>query len=83
MENGKSKIANRKRQISKSQTQKRLLASEKLARRTERWYKRLVPQYPDIDPHDLHLIITELLKTRKERMELMFLKRREDGIYVF
>ena len=68
--------------LSKSR-QKRLYRLEARARRTERWYKRLAPQFPDIDPHDLHLIIESLLRTRKERMEVMFLKRRKDGRYVF
>ncbi|MDZ7290600.1 MAG: hypothetical protein ONB44_03110 [candidate division KSB1 bacterium] len=71
------------RRIKQQAKRKPLSASEKLARRIERWHKRLAPQFPDIDPHDLDLIIGELLKTRKERMELMFLKRREDGVYVF
>ncbi len=62
---------------------KRLLAAEKRVRQIERWHNRLAPQFPDIDPHDLHLIIESLLRTRKERMEVMLLKRREDGFYVF
>ena len=56
---------------------------EKLARKIERWHKILAPQFPDIDPHDLDLIIAALLRSRKERMQIMFLKRRKDGRYVF
>lgn len=56
---------------------------EKLARQIERWHRILQPQLRDIDPHDLDLIIAALLRPRKERMQLMFLKRRKDGRYVF
>jgi len=56
---------------------------EKVARRIERWHKILGPQFPDIDPHDLDLIIAALLRSRKERMQIMFLKKRKDGRYVF
>ena len=62
---------------------KRLLGLEKRVRELENWHKRLMPQFPDIDPHDLHLIIESLLRTRKQRMEVMLLKRRKDGFYVF
>lgn len=62
---------------------KRLSELEKRVRQIVRWHKRLAPQFPDIDPHDLHLIIESLLRTRKERMEVMLLKRRKDGFYVF
>lgn len=63
--------------------QKQLAAAEKFARRVERWHQRLAPQFPEIDPHDLHLIIESLLRTREQRMEVMLVKRREDGSYVF
>ncbi len=56
---------------------RRSLALDKRVRQIENWHKRLAPQFPDIDPHDLHLIIASLLRTRKERMEIMFLKRRK------
>jgi|GEM_PF-2257591 len=65
------------------EAKKRLLALEKRVRELDIWQKRLRPQFPDIDPHDLHLIIESLLRTRKERMEVMLLKRRKDGFYVF
>lgn len=57
--------------------------AEKLAREIERWHKILAPKFPHIDPHDLDLIIAAQLRTPKERMQLMFLKRRKDGSYVF
>jgi hypothetical protein len=58
-------------------------SSDRFARQIERWHKKLAPKYPEIDPHDLDLIIAALLKTPKQRMELMFLKKRPDGRYVF
>jgi hypothetical protein len=60
-----------------------LSVSRKRARQIEHWRERLAPQFPDIDPHDLELIIAALLRTPRERMQMMFLKRREDGRYVF
>jgi hypothetical protein len=61
----------------------KIKSAEKLARKIERWRKILAPEFPDIDPHDLDLIIAAQLRTKKERMQLMFLKRRKDGGYVF
>jgi hypothetical protein len=60
-----------------------LSAARKRVRQIERWRERLAPQFPDIDPHDLDLIIAALLRSPRERMQIMFLKRREDGRYVF
>ena len=57
--------------------------SLELAARVERLHRRLSPLFPNIDPHDLEMILTSLLRRRRERMELMFLKRRKDGRYVF
>ena len=61
----------------------RLAASKKFAHQLEYWHKLLAPEFSDMDPHDLTLIIASLLKTPKKRTEIMFLKRREDGFYVF
>lgn len=61
----------------------RIGAAERIARRIEWWRRRLSPQLPHIDLHDLDLIIAAMLRTPKERMQVMFLKRREDGSYVF
>lgn len=62
---------------------KRQARSEELACEIERWHKILAPKFPDIDPHDLDLIIAGQLRTPKERMQLMFLKKRKDGSYFF
>lgn len=66
-----------------SAKQLELAAAQKRARQIERWHKILAPKLPHIDPHDLDLIIAGMLKTRKERMQVLFLKKREDGRYVF
>ena len=58
-------------------------SSSNLAGRVKRLHKRLSPLFPNIDPHDLELILTSLLRPRRERMQLMFLKKRRDGRYVF
>jgi len=58
-------------------------SSRKLAKKIVRWHKILAPQFPDIDPHDLDLIIAAQLRSPRERMQLMFLKHRKDGRYVF
>ena len=68
----------------KNKPQRRKLSdAEKFARRVARRCDLLAPQLPDIDRHDLELIVAALLRTPKERMQYMFLKRREDGSYVF
>jgi hypothetical protein len=66
-----------------SQKQLALAAAQKRVRQIERWHKILAPKFPDIDPHDLDLIIAGMLKTAKERTQVLFLKKREDGRYVF
>jgi hypothetical protein len=60
-----------------------LKSHEQLVRKIDRWRRRLAPEMPDIDPHDLDLIIAAMLRSRRERMKIMFLKRRKDGRYVF
>ncbi|NUO79395.1 hypothetical protein HUU05_04910 [candidate division KSB1 bacterium] len=62
---------------------KKLSDAEKFARRVARWHERLAPELPHIDPHDLDLILAALLRSPRERMQYMFLKKREDGSYVF
>jgi len=57
--------------------------SSNLASRVERLHKRLSPLFPNIDPHDLEMILTSLLRRPRERMQMMFLKKRKDGRYVF
>lgn len=66
-----------------ARVQERLTASRELARQIEHRRERLAPKFPHIDPHDLDLMIAGLLKTPLQRTEVMFLKRREDGFYVF
>ncbi len=66
-----------------SQKQLALAAAQKRVRQIEQWHKILAPKFPDIDPHDLDLIIAGMLKTPKERTQILFLKKREDGRYVF
>jgi len=66
-----------------SQKQLALAAAKKRVRQIERWHKILAPKLPHIDPHDLDLIIAGMLKTPKERTQVLFLKKREDGRYVF
>lgn len=78
---GSRSVALSQKRLSVKQ-QSELAAAERFARRVERWHLRLTPQFPEIDPHDLHLIIESLLRTRKQRMEVMLVKRREDGSYV-
>jgi hypothetical protein len=65
------------------QSKEPLAASRRRASRIEYWHRRLAPKFPDIDPHDLDLIIAALLRTPRERMQIMFLKRRADGRNVF
>ena len=48
--------------------------SSNLASRVKRWHKRLSPQFPDIESHDLEMILTSLLRRPRERMQIMFLK---------
>jgi|GEM_PF-6703250 len=67
---------------SQSASNKRLAASKKSAQKLEYWHKLLAPELRDIDPHDLNLIIASMLKTPEQRMEIMFMKRREDGVYL-
>ena len=56
--------------------------SEALARDVMAWQKRLAPKFPDIDAHDMNLILWSLLR-RKYGGKLHFLlRRREDGSYV-
>ena len=77
MSTSKRKKGKNKKSLTKEQ-----VAAEKRARQIERWHKILAPQFQHIDPHDLDLIIAAQLRTRRERMELMFPKKREGGGYV-
>lgn len=55
----------------------------KLAREVARWQKKLAPRLPDIDPHDLHLILWSLLRCKHGGQRRFLLRRREGGGYVF
>ncbi|MBM3892589.1 MAG: hypothetical protein FJ388_26015 [Verrucomicrobia bacterium] len=52
--------------------------SKALADEVARWQRRLAPRLPDIDPHDLHLILWSLLR-REHGGELRFLLPRRAG----
>jgi hypothetical protein len=56
--------------------------SEKRVRQIERWHKILAPRLPHIAPKILDLIIDAQLKTRKELMQNIFIKRGEEKLYV-
>lgn len=72
-----------KRTIKLSKKRNKLSDAEKFARRVARKCEVLAPRLPEIHRHDLELIVAALLRTPRERMQYMFLKRREDGSYVF
>jgi len=61
---------------------KPLPRSEIRAHQIERWHKILAPRLPHLAPKILDLIIDAQLKTRKEQMQNMFLKRGEEKLYV-
>jgi hypothetical protein len=82
---GKKQMAKSKQNKASDQhfgKKEQLAASKKLARQIELWYKRLAPKFRDIDPRDLNLIIASMLKDPEKRMEVAFIKRREDGVYL-
>jgi hypothetical protein len=56
--------------------------SEKLASEVARWRRRLAPRLPDIDAHDLDLIVWSLLRRRYGGHLHFLLRRRKDGVYV-
>lgn len=61
----------------------KLTAAEKFARRVARRCDLLAPKLPEIDRHDLELIIAEQLKTPEERMRVMFLQQHDEGFISF
>ena len=69
--------------VKNGKKRKKLTDAEKFTRRVVRRCDLLAPQFPDIDRHDLELIVAGLLRTPKQRMQHMFLKKRKDGRYVF
>jgi hypothetical protein len=57
--------------------------SERLARAIVIWQKRLAPRLPDLDPHDLNLILWSLLRRKYGGQRRIFLRRRDEGGYVY
>lgn len=75
-----------KRKVGKNKQSRRnssLDIAVRRARRVARWHNELAPLLPEMDPLDLHLILDCYFQSRKERMQYMFLKQRQDGRYVF
>jgi hypothetical protein len=60
-----------------------LRKSEQLAAEIAMWQKRLAPKLPEIDPHDLHLILWSILRRKYGGERYFLLKRRPGGGYVF
>jgi len=53
--------------------------SEKLAREIEAWQRKLAPKLPEIDPHDLHLILWSILRRKYAGEPLVPLNVRRGG----
>jgi hypothetical protein len=45
------------------------------------WHRRLEPQFPDIDPHDLRMILRSLFQPPSVKRRWL-LRKTEDGRYV-
>jgi hypothetical protein len=45
--------------------------SENLARASMYWLQRVMPRVPDLDPHDVHLVILALLRRHPQRRRLL------------
>jgi hypothetical protein len=50
---------------------KALNKSEKLARASLYWLRRIMPRVPDLDPHDVHLVVLALLRRHPRRARLI------------
>lgn len=57
--------------------------SERLARAVALWQKRLAPKLADMDSHDLNLILWSMLRRKYGGQRRIFLRRREEGGYVY
>lgn len=57
--------------------------SAALAREVARWQRKLAPRLPDVDPHDLHLILWSFLRRRYGGERRFFLRRAGAGCHVF
>lgn len=60
----------------------KLRTSKAWARRVHVAFARLKPLHPDIDPADLHLILTNLLRP-KAAPRTLFLRQERPGVYGF
>ena len=56
--------------------------AERLAREIARWQKILAPRLPDIEPHDLHLILWSVLMRKYGGQRRFLMRRLAGGGYV-
>ena len=61
---------------------KAMSKSARLAQEIASWQKRLASRLPDIDPHDLHLILWSILRHKYGGHYHFLLRRRKGGGYV-
>ena len=54
---------------------------EQWLEQVDSWYRRLAPRMPDIDPHDLRMILRSLLQPPSVPRRWL-LRKTEDGRYV-
>lgn len=54
---------------------------ERWLEQVDLWYRRLAPKMPDIDPHDLRMILRSLLQPSSVKRRWL-LRKTEDGRYV-
>jgi hypothetical protein len=54
---------------------------ERWLEQVDLWYRRLAPEMPDIDPHDLRMILRSLLQPSSVKRRWL-LRKTEDGRYV-
>jgi hypothetical protein len=50
---------------------KNLKQAERQARASMYWLKQVMPNLPDLDPHDVHLVVLALLRRHPRRRELL------------
>jgi hypothetical protein len=54
---------------------------ERWLEQVDLWYRRLAPRMPEIDPHDLRMILRSLLQPPSVKRRWL-LRKTEDGRYV-
>lgn len=69
-----------KHKTRRDRKRRKLSDAEKFARRVARRCDLLASKLPEIDRHDLELIVAEQLKTPEERMRVMFLQQHDEGL---